>query len=155
METAPAIEPEVVPADVTRVTEPLALLAGQAELALESESAPVPAEPVATLQSAPQMPETREIPAPAPVVEPETVESIATAPAPAPEPARTLPEFKLDLSSDLVQIETDPSKAGQARAAEETDPTQAPRPRRMRTAPAAVADEPLVQVETRRSETAL
>jgi hypothetical protein len=56
------------------------------------------------------------------------------------------PPLKLELPSDLVQIETDPSKARTV-AVEEEAP--APRSPRARPAPLPVTSEPLVQVETR------
>jgi hypothetical protein len=62
-----------------------------------------------------------------------------------------LPELKLEWPADLVQIETDPHKAETA-AQGLADEAPAPRPRRARPTPAAVSDEPLVQVETRKPE---
>ena len=62
-----------------------------------------------------------------------------------PQRASTL---KLDWPSDLVQIETDPEKVRAVVVEEEV----APRPRRVRAVAAPVADEPLVQVETRKRE---
>jgi hypothetical protein len=54
----------------------------------------------------------------------------------------------LVFSSDLVQIETDPAKAAAARSEPETP--SAPRPPRVRPRLPPVADEPLVQIETRK-----
>lgn len=89
-------------------------------------------------------------------VEPAVVEPPEAAPAPEPhvshEPEPALPQLKLDWSSDLVQIETDPHKA-QSAAAATAEETPASRPRRVRSAPVPVSEEPLVQVETRKPET--
>jgi ribonuclease E len=62
-----------------------------------------------------------------------------------------LPELKLEWPAGLVQIETDPHKAETA-AQGVADEAPASPPRRVRPAPAAVSDEPLVQVETRKPE---
>jgi len=78
---------------------------------------------------------------PAPMAEPPRVEKPAAVAAP----------LKLDWPSDLVQIETDPHKV-QAVAPQEEAPARAPR--RLRPAPLPVSNEPLVQVETQRRESA-
>jgi len=73
----------------------------------------------------------------------------------APRPESTQPSeaptaaLKLEWPSDLVQVETDPQKRQEAAAY--VQPESAPRPPRPRPAPLPVDDEPLIQVETRRS----
>jgi ribonuclease E len=73
----------------------------------------------------------------------------------APRPESTQPSeastaaLKLEWPSDLVQVETDPQKVREAAAY--VQPESAPRPPRPRPAPLPVNDEPLIQVETRRS----
>ena len=96
--------------------------------------------------------ETVAVAAPAIVAEP----VVSTEPEPAPraiEPVPVAPALKLDWPSDLVQIETDPSKTP-GLAPETANETTPVRQRRPRPAPVQVADEPLVQVETRKPEAA-
>ncbi len=97
-------------------------------------------------------PETR-APQPVPEPRPEAREpETARAPEPAvvqTEPPR--PSLKLDWPSDLVQIETDPHKVAASPVNEQPPLSRAPR---VRPAPTAVLNEPLVQVETRTHESA-
>jgi hypothetical protein len=60
------------------------------------------------------------------------------------------PPLKLEWPSDLVQVETDPGKV--ASAAAQPQPEAPPRRSRVRRAPPAVSNEPLVQVETSRGQ---
>jgi hypothetical protein len=62
------------------------------------------------------------------------------------------PPLKLELPSDLVQIETDPQKI--TAAAARPQPESPPAAPRVRPAPPPVSTEPLVQVETRQREMA-
>jgi hypothetical protein len=61
-------------------------------------------------------------------------------------PAEPASNLKLDLPSDLVQVETDPHKARDAAAYVEAEPRRAGR---VRPAPVPISHDPLVQVETR------
>jgi hypothetical protein len=81
-----------------------------------------------------------------PVAQPEAPRQSTTASV---ETESVLAKLKLDWAGDLVQIETDPQKVRPIMIEEE----EAPRPRRVRRPPAAMSDEPLIQVETRRRET--
>lgn len=145
---APEVEPAPIVA-VQEITEPEAqtyVIAEKAALPRVVEmAAPQPAaeEPLAAEEAvAVAQPEVRHQP---PVeVQPEQAPLAQERP-----PA--LPELKLEWPADLVQIETDPHKAETA-AQGVADEAPAPRPRRARPAPAAVSDEPLVQVETRKPE---
>jgi ribonuclease E len=92
-----------------------------------------------------------QVPAPQPEPErqpaPVAVEPAARKPA---EPAR--PELRLEWPSDLVQIETDPEKVKASAVSNEQ--SAVPRAPRVRPAPVALSNEPLVQVETRTRESA-
>ena len=133
---ADSAAPEVV-RELPQSTGPIAEHVPAAEPARVIEAAPVAEAAPAPVPEAAPAPASVSLGGPPPIAEP--------APAPA------APALKLEWPSDLVQIETDPHKASTA-AVEETSP--APRPRRVRPAPVPVPDEPLQQVETRRSEPA-
>ena len=75
----------------------------------------------------------------------------ARAPERAPEPTIAPPALELDWSSDLVQVESDPRKI---KSAQQEAPAPAPRPKRERVPLPPVSDEPLVQIETQRRESA-
>jgi len=158
------------PAPVPYVPRPI--VEGVAPIAPEIEAAPVVAAPEAPAAE-PQsyvtseeatLPRVVEMPAAEPVAAQEAsageTETVAALPefrkepvheAKAEELPSALPELKLEWPADLVQIETDPQKAQSAVAAA-ADEHPAPRPRRVRPAPTPMSDEPLVQVETRKTE---
>lgn len=75
------------------------------------------------------------------------------APAPAPSPSAgyaPAAPLRIEMPPDLQQVESDPEKV-QAFAHEPAREPAAPRPRRVRPAPAPVIEEPLVQIETDRA----
>ena len=71
------------------------------------------------------------------------------APAPLPPPAPVINVDEALKQSGLVMVQTDPSRAGSA-PEPGVEPAPAPRPRRERKPAAPKADEPLMQIETRR-----
>lgn len=80
--------------------------------------------------------------------------AVSPEPAPAPQVTKSVaaePQLKLDWPSDLVQIETDPRRvpAPMPEPVEQATPV---RQRRPRLAPVEIAEESLVQVETRKPE---
>ena len=154
------------PAPVPEVPQPEV---GGYAIAAESIAAPAPVAPAIApdvvavpLTPVAEAPAPAPVQPPAPVVEPvvapvvdtvtlhaaETVSTATPAPAAAPAPAF---ELKLDWSSGLVQIETDPDKARQAAvaAAQAVEPPRMPR---VRPPKPPVSNEPLIQVETRKTE---
>lgn len=153
------------PAPVPYVPRPI--VAGAAPIAPEVEAAPVAVVPETVSAEPPSyvaaedtvQPRVMETPESQPAVfetaqvppQPEFSAETRQEPSRAAEPVHPLPELKLEWSSDLVQIETDPQKAqGAATAATEEAP--APRPRRVRPATPPISEEPLVQVETRKPD---
>jgi hypothetical protein len=94
----------------------------------------------------------------APSYERETVREFQpreeTRPEPAPAPragiAPAVP-VRIEMPADLQQVESDPNKI-QAVQQESAQQHQAPRPKRVRPARPQVAEEPLVQIETDRTE---
>jgi hypothetical protein len=88
---------------------------------------------------------------PMPVATPVSFEEIDPAeipPAPQEDKASFTP-FKVDLPSDLQQVESNPDKVHTAEQQEPEEETS--HPRRVRSTPPRVNDEPLVQVETGQS----
>jgi len=79
---------------------------------------------------------------------PHEVPAVAAASGPGFAPAEPI---RIEWSSDLQQVESDPEKV-QAAATHVTEEVQAPRPKRVRHAPPPVDEGPLVQVETGRDE---
>jgi hypothetical protein len=77
----------------------------------------------------------------------------APAPAAVPSGAGYAPvaPVKMDWPSDLQQVESDPAKVSAAQQ-EPSREQAAPRPRRVRAQAKPVNDEPLVQIETDRTE---
>jgi len=139
---APAAEPTLVPAVVAEAAAPVAAEVAPVEAKVEAPveapvvEAPVVAEPVAAAPAP--------VPAPAPVA----------APAPAPAPVAAAPAAPIDLqavlgSAGLTLAATDPAKlrAAQEAAAKVAAPVRVPRERKPLPPQ---ADEPLVQVDTRR-----
>jgi ribonuclease E len=148
-----AIAPEVEPAPIVAVPE---ITAPEAQTYVIAEKAAVPrtVEMVAPQQPAAEEPPAAEeaVVVAQPEVRLESRAELQPEETPrAQERPPALPELKLEWPAGLVQIETDPHKAETA-AQGVADEAPAPRPRRARPAPAAVSDEPLVQVETRKPE---
>jgi hypothetical protein len=147
-----AITPEVEPAPIVAVPEITAPEA-QTYVVADKEVLPHVVEMAAPQPAAEEPPAVEE---PVAVAQPEVRHQPRAEVQPeetprAQERAAALPELKLEWPAGLVQIETDPHKAETA-AQGVADEAPAPRPRRARPAPAAVSDEPLVQVETRKPE---
>jgi ribonuclease E len=119
------------------VTEPALHAEQPARAVAESESRAQSAGPVGT-RAASKMGEVAH------------EESQAAQPGPGDTP-RPAPQLRLEWPSDLVQIETDPEKlkAALSRASEEAP---RPRPKRVRSVPAPLSSEPLIQVETRKPQ---
>jgi ribonuclease E len=147
-----AIAPEVESASIVampEITEPEA----QTYVIAEEAALPSAVEMAAPKPAAEEPPAAEEAAAvPQPEVQHQPRVEVQTEEMPcAQEHSPALPELKLEWPADLVQIETDPHKAETA-AQGLADEAPAPRPRRARPTPAAVSDEPLVQVETRKPE---
>jgi ribonuclease E len=127
----------------------------QPAMALESMAAA----PQLGFEAEPVEPAPAVTPPVSPLVETTAQAVVTTGPArkeePAPQPGvadteSILAALKLDWSSDLVQVETDPQKVQPVVLEEE----EAPRARRVRRPLAPISDEPLIQVETRKRDTA-
>ncbi|QGZ39282.1 ribonuclease E [Pseudoduganella flava] len=137
---APAPAPAAAEqAETAVVTEPAAAEVATAEAVAEEAVAVTPQPVAAPAEAAPAEP---------------VVQAAAPAPAPAPvsAPAPAAPPANLDAilaAAGLQMAATDPAKlrAAQEAAAQEAQPA---RPRRVRKPAPPVADEPLVQVDTRR-----
>ncbi len=143
--------PEAASSIAHEVDEPR-MAAPSVDAALTSETPAAPpayvAPEVANIEPAPAVQPEEEfvrevsLPEPAPALEssPPALESSPPAPAP----------LRLDWPSDLVQIETDPDKA---KTAQQTVPEEAAehRVKRVRQPLPPVSEEPLVQVETRKT----
>ena len=156
-------------------------IAGEAASEGDTNAMPMPVETTVTpvveaISAVPVAPALPEVPMPvapavvsAPQAEPVAVQieapAVAVAPAPvmaspaptpapvsaaAPIPVVAPAPLQLDWSSGLTQIETDHSKTQTAHAISAASEV-APRPRRARPVLPAVAEEPLMQVETQRS----
>ncbi|MEW5710059.1 MAG: Rne/Rng family ribonuclease [Pseudomonadota bacterium] len=162
-----------VPADGARPTAPLVPGTGEAQAAetvLTGSPAPaqaaavqpVPPEGVTvTFEAAVELAQSEVI---APPSAPAKVQEVVSPEAAAPEPQAVqaasslavLKDLGIALDADplagsgLVQIETDPGKAGAPAAALEPEIGEPRRPRRARPAAPALDEGPLVQVETRR-----
>jgi len=127
----PAIAPEVVAVPMTPVAETPA-----------PASTPAPTPVAAAVVDTVTLHAAETVPTATPSATPVPAAGPAAAPA---------FELKLDWSSGLVQIETDPDKARQAAqaAAQAVEPPRVPR---VRPPSPPVSNEPLIQVETRRTE---
>jgi ribonuclease E len=161
----PAITPEVSTLAPEKAPQPSAEIRPLAETVApiqEPVSPPTPA-PIPPVSAAPEA--TAAIVHVEPAVtekadrtEPVPQETMPAAPAPQVErnhPERHVsPALKLEWPSDLKQVETDPQKI-RAAAVETADEQPASRPRRQRPTAAPITTEPLVQVETRRTEATL
>jgi len=128
------------------VSQPVAAAMPIAEVA---EPAP------AIVHAKPVQPEILE---PAEISEPVRPEITSTAAAPETQldhaDHSAPPPFKLEWPSDLKQVETDPQKV-RVTATETAEDQPMPRPRRPRPSSTQATEEPLVQVETRRTEETL
>jgi ribonuclease E len=131
------------PPDVVEVAQPplpvAAPVAAPVAIAVAIAASHPPAETQAAAPSSPA------VEAVAPTAQAVAVTAMPHVVPPAP--------LKLDWSSDLTQIETDRAKA-QAALTVETSQAEPPRKPRVRPAPPPAINEPLVQVETQRGESA-